>query len=209
MRVSGALRIQFGGADGVLKVRAIVRDAVGVEIFTLTSNLTELERFYWNENMRVNSRKCDDLTHLSVLVNRVSLMVISVQFDAGDLSISCWHYFKPLLITVWTYRSCLGCCSVPIKAASYSATRCRSDLIYVLCIKKCRTFKVWVIVFLSGWEYRRESKGTKWRMRQGTQMRSWRRLQRTQRKKELIQNKNNLREIQLQFKLEIYCQARV
>ena len=46
LRVSGALRIQFGGADRVLKVRAILRDAVGVEIFTLTSNLTELERFY-------------------------------------------------------------------------------------------------------------------------------------------------------------------
>ena len=46
LRVSGALRIQFGGAARVLKVRAILRDAVGVEIFTLTSNLTELERFY-------------------------------------------------------------------------------------------------------------------------------------------------------------------
>ena len=44
-KVSSALRIQLGGAEWVLKVRAIIREAVGVEIFTLTSNLSELERF--------------------------------------------------------------------------------------------------------------------------------------------------------------------
>ena len=56
-------------------------------------------------------------------------------------------------------------------------------------MKKCRTCKVWVNVFLSGWEYRRESKGTKWRTRQGTQIRSQRR---TQRKKELKSENKNL-----------------